>query len=123
MGSTYQHTYLNGGRTLVIDIGGFTTDWLAVNPGGEVDYSLARSVPIGIQNVLTDFEESFRSNNLEVVKETPVLPPERLRKAITNGVYEGGGQKYPCENEVKEATNLLLNRIADTYQRLAGGGI
>ncbi len=45
----YQHTNINDGRALVIDIGGFTTDWLAVNPGVEVDYSLARSVTIGIQ--------------------------------------------------------------------------
>ena len=76
-GQHYQHSDLNGGRSLVIDIGGFTTDWLAVNPGGEVDYGLARSVPIGIQNVLVDFEESFRANHLEVVKDSPVLPPER----------------------------------------------
>jgi len=122
-GQHYQHSDLNGGRSLVIDIGGFTTDWLAVNPGGEVDYSLARSIPMGIQNVLTDFEESFRANNLEAVKATPVLPPERLRKAISTGVYEGGGRKYPCEKEVKEATNLLLNRFADTYQRVAGGAL
>jgi hypothetical protein len=47
-GQHHQHTELNGGRSLVIDVGGFTTDWIAVNPGGEVDYSLARSVPIGI---------------------------------------------------------------------------
>jgi len=45
-GQHYQHTELNGGRSLVIDIGGFTTDWIAVNPGGVVDYSLARSVPV-----------------------------------------------------------------------------
>jgi hypothetical protein len=122
-GQHFQHSDLNGGRSLVIDIGGFTTDWLAVNPGGEVDYSLARSIPMGIQNVLTDFEESFRANNLEAVKATPVLPPERLRKAISTGVYEGGGRKYPCEKEVKEATNLLLNRFADTYQRVAGGAL
>jgi hypothetical protein len=51
----YQHSDLNGGGSLVIDIGGFTTDWLAVNPGGEIDYSLARSISMGIQNVLTDF--------------------------------------------------------------------
>lgn len=122
-GQHYQHSDLNGGRSLVIDIGGFTTDWLAVNPGGEVDYGLARSVPIGIQNVLTDFEESFRSNHLEIVKDSPVLPADRLRKAITTSYYEGGGLKYACENEVKEATNLLLNRIADTYQKLAGGAL
>ena len=100
-----------------------TTDWLAVNPGGEIDYSLARSIPLGIQSVLVDFEESFRSNNLEAVKDTPVLPPDRVRKALSTGVFEGGGKKYPCEQEVEEATSLMLNRIADTYQRIAGGAL
>ena len=122
-GQHYQRSDLNGGRSLVIDIGGFTTDYIAVNPGGEVDYSLARSVPIGIQNVVADFEESFRANNLQAVKDTPALPPERVRKAISTGVFEGSGRKYPCEKEAKEATNLLLNRIADTYQRIAGGAL
>ncbi len=122
-GQHYQRTDINGGRSLVIDIGGFTTDWIAVNPGGEIDYSLARSVPIGIQNVVTDFEESFRANNLQAVKDTPVLPPDRVRRAIATGVFEGGGKRYPCEKEAQEATNLLLNRIADTYQRIAGGAL
>jgi hypothetical protein len=48
------------GRSLVIDIGGFVTDFLVVNPGGDVDYTLARSVPLGIQSVFSGFEESFR---------------------------------------------------------------
>jgi len=122
-GQHYQHAGINNGRALVIDIGGFTTDWLAVNPGGEVDYSLARSVPIGIQSVIADFEDSFRANNLEVVKDTPVLPPDRVRKTITSGVFEGGGRKYHCEQEVEEATSLMLNRISDTYQRIAGGAL
>jgi hypothetical protein len=122
-GQHYQHTELNGGRSLVIDIGGFTTDWIAVNPGGEVDYSLARSVPMGIQNVVSDFEESFRATNLQAVKDTPVLPPERVRRAIVTGVFDGAGRRYPCEKEVKEATNMVLSRIADTYQRIAGGAM
>lgn len=122
-GQHYQHTELNGGRSLVIDIGGFTTDWIAVNPGGEVDYSLARSLPMGIQNVVSDFEESFRANNLQAVKDTPVLPPERVRRAIVTDVFEGGGHRNPCEKEVKEATNMLINRISDTYQRIAGGAL
>jgi aspartate/methionine/tyrosine aminotransferase len=96
---------------------------LAVNPGGEVDYSLARSVSIGIQSVMEDFEESFRANNLEAVKDTPVLPPQRLREAIATGIYHGGGRKYICQAEADEATNLLLNQIADTYQRIAGGAL
>jgi len=122
-GQHYQHTNINGGRALVIDIGGHTTDWLAVNPGGEIDYSLARSIPLGIQSVLADFEESFRSNNLEAVKDTPVLPPERIRKALITGIFEGGGKKYPCKQEIEEATSLMLNRVADTYQRIAGGAL
>ncbi|MFC1879345.1 hypothetical protein ACFLZW_05480 [Chloroflexota bacterium] len=122
-GQHYQHTEISGGRSLVIDIGGFTTDYLAVNPGGEVDYSLARSVPIGVQNVMSDFEDSFRANNLEAVKDTPVLPPERVRRAIATGIFEGGGHRYTCENEVQEATSMMLNRIADTYQRIAGGAL
>lgn len=51
----------------MIDIGGFTTDSLAVDPGGVVDYGLARSISIGIQQVITDFEESFTASNLELV--------------------------------------------------------
>jgi hypothetical protein len=122
-GQHYQHTDINDGRALVIDIGGFTTDFLAVNQGGQVDYALARSVPLGIQSVIRDFEESFRAKNLEVVKDTPVLPPDRVRKAIANSIFEGGGRKYPCESDVEEATSLFLNRFADTYQRLAGGAL
>jgi hypothetical protein len=122
-GQHYRHTEINDGRALVIDIGGFTTDWLAVNPGGEVDYSFARSIPLGIQNVLAEFEESFRSNNLKAVKDTPLLQPDRVRKALITCVFEGGGKKYPCKGEVEEATNLMLNRITDTYQRIAGGAL
>jgi len=69
------------------------------------------------------FETSFRSNNIKAVKDTPVLPPERIRRAIATGVFEGAGRRIPCEKEAKEATNLLLNRIMDTYQRIAGGAL
>ena len=122
-GQHYQHTGINEGRALVIDIGGYTTDWLAVNPSGEVDYSLARSVPIGIQSILVDFEDSFRANNLAAVKDTPVVPLDRVRKAIASGVFEGGGKKYSCDREVEEATSVMLNRVGDTYQRIAGGAL
>jgi hypothetical protein len=122
-GQHYQYTDIHGGRSLVIDIGGFTTDWVAVNPGGEVDYSLARSVLIGIQQVITDFTDTFRSNHLDVVKNTPTLPLARVRQAMISGVFEGGGRKYPCKTELEEASNRLLNQIQDTYQRIAGGAL
>lgn len=95
-------------------------DWLAVNPGGVVDYILARSVPIGSQSVISDFEESFRAKDLEIVKDTTVLLPGRVRQAIITDVFEGGGRKNPCEQDIEEASSMFLNRFADTYQRLAG---
>jgi hypothetical protein len=100
-----------------------TTDFLAVNPGGAVDYSLAQSVPLGIQTVISDFEKSFRSNNLEAVKDTSVLPPDRVRKAIATGVFNGGGQQFDCSEDVEEATSLFINRFADAYQNLTGGSL
>ena len=48
-GHHYQHAGLNEGRALVIDIGGFTTDWLAV--------CLALSV--ACQPLLPSFQELF----------------------------------------------------------------
>lgn len=122
-GVHYAHSDLNGGRSLVIDIGGFTTDWLAVNPGGEVDYSLNESTPIGVLAAIKDFEKSFRANNRDAVKDTPVLPPDRVRNAISTGIYVGGGRRYPCQVEADEAVSMLVNRITDTFQNTAGGAL
>jgi hypothetical protein len=59
--------------------------------------------------VILDFDESFRASNLQAVKDTAVLPADKVRRAIAIAVFEGGGKKYPCEKEAREATNLLLN--------------
>jgi hypothetical protein len=42
---------------------------------------------------------------------------------IATDFLERAGQSYPCENEAKEATNMLLNHIADTYRHIAGGAM
>ncbi|MFC2055691.1 hypothetical protein ACFLV7_15550 [Chloroflexota bacterium] len=60
---------------------------------------------------------------MEAVKNTTVLPPERIRKTIATGTLKGGDRQYPCEDEAKAATNILLNRIGDTFQRIAGGSL
>jgi len=84
---------------------------------------MAQSAPLGIQSIISDFESSFRASNMDAVKDTPVLPPERVRLAIRTGMFEGGGRKYPCDQDVEEATSIFLNRFSDTYQRLAGGAL
>lgn len=120
-GQHYQRTDINGASALVIDIGGYTTDWLAVKPGGELDYERADSISAGITDVIRDFERSFRANNREALKGTEALTPEQLREALNTGRLRGGGRVYHCENEATEAANILLNRIADSLQSLVGG--
>ena len=59
-----------------------------------MDYSLTESTPIGIQEVVRSFERSFRANNLEAVRDTLTLPPDRVRQAIASGVFVGAGRTY-----------------------------
>jgi len=104
-GQHYQHANVGEGRSLVIDVGGFTTDFLAVNLGGEVDYSLARSVPLGIQSVIHDIEESFRANNLEFVKDIPGSPTCFLmnRNFQIDLIQNCAGRKMSFSQTIKQA--------------------
>jgi hypothetical protein len=122
-GLHYSRNDIKDGHSLVIDIGGHTTDWLAVNPGGDVDYSLSESTPIGIQDVMKDFERSFRARYRAETKHLSTLPPARVRQALMSGMFSGGGREFPCQQEVDEAANLLINRVANTYQQVANGPV
>ena len=59
-------------------------------PGGDVDYALARSVPLGIQSVISDFEGSFRANNMEIddQREIPGLSSSFM-VAVKNSAKSG----------------------------------
>lgn len=45
--------------------------------------------------------------------------PQRFKRAC----FDQGERRYLFEKEVKEATNMMLSRIADTFQRVAGGAM
>ncbi len=120
-GKHYARSDINGGRALVLDIGGGTTDLQGVEKGGELDYSLSVSIELGIQQVERDFERSFKMNHKDELKGMRAMPNDQLRQAIGGGVWRGGGREIPCQAEVREATNALLNRIGEAYMNIAGG--
>lgn len=121
-GQHYQHSDVNEGRALVLDIGGRTTDWLAIQPGGEIDYSLRESDEVGIQNVTAEFERIFKRNHRDLFINSD-LPIDRVRKAIQTRIYRpGNADPVPCESEVMQAVNIVLNRIANAWRTRAGGG-
>ena len=71
----------------------------------------------------TDFETSFRANYLQSLIDKPVLPTERIWRAIVIGVFVGAGRSYPCEKETKVTMFMVLTRISDTYHRLHLGAV
>ena len=121
-GTAYSKHGLRGQRLLVIDIGGGTTDFIVTTETGEIDYGLARSIPVGIIRVIDQFETSFRARYKESTKETQSLNQERVRDAIRIGEFRGGGHVLICQEEAAQARNLLVNLILREVQSRYGGG-
>ena len=120
-GQQYARSDITDGDTLVIDVGGLTTDLLSVAVGGQVDYAVNVSSQIGIRQVLNWFWESLRGTYKDELKGSSWLPADKLGKALHEGYIDIGGSRYSCENEAREAANLVLNRISQLYQEVAGG--
>ena len=121
-GTHYRNPSINGGNSLVIDIGGRTTDWLAVKAGGDVDYSLKVSTSRGIHDVLEQFETELKKRYAKEFKAAPDANAKRLRDALTTGVYKHKGRELDCAAEVDSAVNVLLNAVANAYTTRARGG-
>lgn len=120
-GGYNQRWQYTDGATLVIDIGGVTTDLIAVQPGGKIDYNIAISLEVGIQEAETNFERAIRSSLRDLLKSSGKLPEDRVRAALQTGQLKAAGQTFSVENEKTESTFMLLNRLADAYQSKAGG--
>ncbi|MBN1310756.1 MAG: ParM/StbA family protein [Anaerolineae bacterium] len=120
-GQQYARTDITDGDTLIIDIGGLTTDLLSVAVGGQVDYAVNASADVGIRQVLDYFWSSLRGTYKSELKDSKRLPTDRLGQALHEGRIPIGGRTYPCENEASEAANIVLNQIGQLYKDVAGG--
>lgn len=113
------------GRSLVIDIGAKTTDWLAVNPNGEIDHTIAFSIDEGIRDAVNSFKRSLRyTYRDEIVFRSMTedqMRPDRVREAIATGSFRAAGISWPCEGEAKESISSLLSSIWRVYTSDAGG--
>jgi len=121
-GMRLQNPALKDGTSLVIDIGGHTTDFLVVYPGGEVDIMSARSLPeAGINQVLDALEGELRTEHKTLFKKQNVFNPAKLREALRTGYYDAGGRgKLDCNGMADRASYGLLNDVANMYQRFGG---
>lgn len=106
---------LRRGRTLVIDIGGHTTD-IVVMEDGKVIYTSAESTEAGVIQVEKDFTRALISQYRNNFKNANAPSPERIREAIRTGKYKAGGYgELPCEDIVDRAANLLMATVHDLF--------
>jgi len=113
---------LTGGEVLVIDLGGGTTTVAPVLPGGSVDYGRAASFSMGILNVMYKLEENLKAAYREEFKRARQIPPDRLRRALMDDTFTGGGRVMPCADEVRAAKAELLAEIEQMYYNGTVGG-
>jgi hypothetical protein len=120
-GIAYKNAEMNKGVTLVIDIGGFTTDGLVIDPGGEVDYSTAQSSRVGILDAIQQFKDDFKSNHRLLLKDMKKWREDSVREAFRTGKINLGGLGIlDCQEEINQACSKIVNRILDIYQGYGG---
>lgn len=120
-GTAYKNADMNKGVTLVIDIGGYTTDGLVIDPGGEVDYSTAQSSRVGILDAIQQFKDDFKSNNRLLLKDMKKWREDSVRDAFRTGrINLGGLGIHDCREEINQACLQIVNRIVDIYQGYGG---
>jgi hypothetical protein len=122
-GKGYANAGFKQARVLVIDIGGGTTNFLVMLETGEIDYGLAHTESSGISSVIKDFERDFRRRYPDETRAAGYLQPDRVRAAIRDGLFRGGGRALDCKDEARAARAQLVNRILKIYQSTYGGGL
>lgn len=121
LGTAYQRTDLRKGRVLVFDIGGHTVD-VVLMQDGKVNHQSADSIENGVINVEKEFARELVAQYRDVFKKSNAPSPDRIREAISTGVYQAGGYGgLDVQNIADRACNPLLNAINDLF--ISYGGI
>lgn len=107
--------------TLTIDVGGYTVDVVAVDPGGQIDIMSAHSTRTGVIDLMKGFEQELRGNNASLFQDTSDLDIRRVENALISGVYQFGRISLPCADEATAAINTLVYDVTQVIN--AAGGV
>lgn len=106
--------------TLVLDVGGHTTDVAAIDPGGTIDSLSLKSTRTGVLNMTNDFEAALRANNRNLFKDAGDLDIRRVENAILSGVYQFGKIAVPCKVEADAVIQSLTNDVIQIIEAAGG---
>lgn len=122
-GTGVQMLEIQKGIWLVIDFGGFTTDF-TVFRNGRADLQTAgnKSLTFGMWDVLQDFENLVRYNNGELFKSMQFSEVPRWQLAFKNGHYDGGGNgSINCQAEKQVVGRQSVSKIFEFIQNQLQG--
>lgn len=124
-GRQFRHRNLGNGLGLCVDIGGKISSLVPFRADGYVDYNDAKTVDLGIQNVMKgvsdillstpDYQSFFES----VRGDLPF--DEQMRECIRTGIYPTGGYELNALDAIADATATIRQRIKNVYQQELGG--
>lgn len=109
-------------QTLVIDVGGYTVDVAAVDPGGAIDQLSLRSTRTGIIDMTQGFEQELRDNNATLFKTTGDIDIRRIESALMTKQYQFGKRMVDCRIEADAAINALVNEVYQIIEAAGGEG-
>ncbi|HEX2907434.1 MAG TPA: ParM/StbA family protein [Phototrophicaceae bacterium] len=118
-GTEKRRNPLANATILVIDVGGYTVDTVAVDPGGEIDTSSLKSTRTGIIQLTEQFESEMRANNLTLFQDMGDLDIRRVEDGILTGTYRFGKVVIDCQTEARAAVQAL---VYDVTQIITGAG-
>lgn len=119
-GKAYARSELKDSVLLVLDIGGVTTDGVAIDPGGAIDYNSARSEKVGVLAAVEQFEKDFRSQNPKLLKGID-LDSTMAHEALRTGSFNLRGLgRHDCQSLASEIRRSLLDSIMDFYESFGG---
>lgn len=106
---------------LVLDVGGYTCDVIAVDPQGMIDDNSYDSTLTGVISAYDFFERELRSAHKAEFKGVGELAPRRLETAMLTGKFPYGNSQIDCADLGKQAINSLVNNISEVIK--ASGGV
>lgn len=121
-GSEAQRNPLGKGTTLMVDVGGNTTDTSAIDPDGMVDYLSLRSSRTGTINVLREFDARLRADYKPEFRDVVGdIDPARLDQALRLGYYQYGTRQLDCNQAALECIRPFVDDIIQVIT--AAGGV
>lgn len=112
---------LRKGSTLVLDIGGKISNVIRIGERNRPQYSSAKSIDMGIQDVENEFVDRLRQEH-SVLRGIRSFNPALVRQAIMTGEYPYKGGVLQCADSVRYSTSAIANRLLRVYENDFDGG-